>query len=196
MIPFFTIFFILFLVFISYRFKKNAADQDEITARFWEREREANATRKKDISNLNYITIPEDLFPFNLNTDVENSLCALKDKKMLNLTGKTNTDIKLEYGLQNFEELSQYDDNFTEFVRLLPLYCDELVANDYRDTAKKALEFAVTNHADSKAIFSRLADIYIEDGESEKATALIKIAEELNSMSKHVIINALNDRID
>ena len=120
--PFFTIIFVLFLIFIGFRFKKTNADQDTINEKFWEREREANATRRKDISNLNYITIPEDLFPFNLNTDVENSLSALKGKKMLNLTGKTNTDIKLEYGMQNLEELSQYDDNFTEFVRLVPLY--------------------------------------------------------------------------
>lgn len=194
--PFFTIIFVLFLIFIGFRFKKTNADQDTINEKFWEREHEANATRRKDISNLNYITIPEDLFPFNLNTDVENSLSALKGKKMLNLTGKTNTDIKLEYGMQNLEELSQYDDNFTEFVRLVPLYCDELVANNQRDSAKKALEFAVNNHADSKAVFTRLADMYKEDGETDKAARLIDIAEELNSMSKRVIISALNDHND
>ena len=54
----------------------------------------------------------------------------------------------------------------------------------------------MNNHADSKAVFTRLADMYKEDGETDKAARLVDIAEELNSMSKRVIISALNDHND
>ena len=34
---------------------------------------------------------------------------ALKEKKILNLSGFTNTDLKLEYGVGNLTDLTDYD---------------------------------------------------------------------------------------
>ena len=193
MIPIFTILFIGFILVLQFQIRKSDAQQDEVDQRFWERERQANTIRKKDISNLDYITIPEDLFPMNLATDTENSLAALRGKKMLNLTGKTNTDLKLLYGVSNLEELSEYDDNFTLFVRLVPDYANQLQNDGQIEQARRLLEFAVEKQADSKNIFTQLAQLYAAAGEGDKIQSLIAAASELESLSKLPIISSLQD---
>ena len=193
MIPIFTILFIGFILVLQFQIRKSDAQQDEVDQRFWERERQANTIRKKDISNLDYITIPEDLFPMNLATDTENSLAALRGKKMLNLTGKTNTDLKLLYGVSNLEELSEYDDNFTLFVRLVPDYANQLQNDGQIEQARRLLEFAVEKQADSKNIFTQLAQLYAAAGEGDKIQSLITAASELESLSKLPIISSLQD---
>jgi len=191
-IPILTILFISFLVFVSYRFKMSDKNQADLESRFWEKERMANATRKKDISNLNYIIIPDDLFPLNLNSEAESSISALLGKKMLNLTGKSNADVKIEYGMQNFDEISSYDDNFSQFVKLVPSYASELLASGQIDDAQRILEFAVDCKADSRAIFKLLGDIYVDQKLSANIVKLVDIAEELDSLSKDLIIKDLN----
>ena len=191
-IPILTICIVGFIVVFTYRLRKTSGDQREIERRFWERERKANATRRRDISNLEYINIPADLFPLNLGTETEKSLEALSQKQMLNLTGKSNTDLKLEYGLPNLEHLSECDDTFSELVRLLPEYVDELLEAGQKEDAQRILEFAVEIKADSRKIFNRLAQMYVDQGQDSRIDELIKIAQELDSLSKHVIISDLN----
>ena len=57
MFPIFTVVFVLSLLFagrIAYLRKKEAREDSE----FWEREKAANLTPKRDITNLPYINIP------------------------------------------------------------------------------------------------------------------------------------------
>lgn len=191
MIPIFTIVIIILLIILTYQIRKTNKAQEEVEEQFWARERQANATRRKDISNLDYITIPDGLFPLNIGSDTEKKLSELSGKKMLNLTGMTNTDLKLEYGMQNLDELSSYDDNFSEFIRLTPDYARELIDNNQINDAQKILEFAVNHLADSRAIFKILASIYAENNQTDKITSLISVAEQIDSLSKNVILEDL-----
>lgn len=195
MIPIFTIIIVIFLAILTFQLRKTTNAQEEVEEKFWAREREANATRRKDISNLDYITIPDGLFPLNLDSAVENQLAGLIGKKMLNLTGMTNTDLKLEYGVQNLDELTSYDDNFAEFIMLAPDYAKELIAAGQTDDARNILEFAVNNLADSRSIFDILSSIYVEAGETSKIPQLISLAKKLDSLSKNVILDDLNKKL-
>ena len=193
MFPLFTILFILFIIILTLTIKNKNANQEKLFEQFWNREREANSNLKSDISNLDYITIPEEFFSTSLETESKNALLLLKDKEMLNLTGYTNTDLKLKYGVLNFEKLAECDARFSEFVLYAPTYCSELLAAGERELAKQILEFAVDKNSDSKAIYTMLADIYIEDNEKEKISSLIDSAEKLNSLSKNTIVAALSE---
>ena len=195
MIPIFTIIIVIFLAILTFQTRKTTNAQEEVEEKFWAREREANATRRKDISNLDYITIPDGLFPLNLDSAVENQLAGLIGKKMLNLTGMTNTDLKLEYGVQNLDELTSYDDNFAEFIRLSPDYAKELIAAGQTNDARNILEFAVNNLADSCSIFDILSSIYVEAGETSKISQLISLAEKLDSLSKNIILDDINKKL-
>ena len=56
--------FIVFLLYINFLMHKNKRAQENLEKQFWDRERSANFTRKKDISNLNYLIITEDKIPY------------------------------------------------------------------------------------------------------------------------------------
>ena len=133
------------------------------------------------------------MFPWDIHSDVENSLASLKNVKMLNLTGITNTELKLKYGVPNLEELTACDDAFTEFIRLLPLYARELCESGRPELAQAALEFGIEHKADSKLIFTDLAKMYKASGNASGINKLIDSAQELDSLMKTPIINALED---
>lgn len=73
----------------------------------------------------------------------------------------TNTDLKLKYGILNFKKLSEYDDNFTKFVSMLPDYYNRLTEAGYESLGNELLELAVEQGADSKNVYSLLANAFI-----------------------------------
>jgi hypothetical protein len=171
--------------------RKNDLAQQSVEDRFWRREQAANFTRRKDISNLDYLTIPLEKIPQNLHTDAENTLISLASRKMLNLTGKTNTDLKLEYGAANLEALTEFDENFTEFVRTVPIYAKELLDDGQTDAAQELLELAVSYRADASAIYTTLADLYRQAGQDSRIQSLIDTVNTIDSISKNIILEKL-----
>lgn len=158
MFPFLAI-FIVFCLVLNYYIRKSDSSQKKVQDEFWEKELRSNAVRKKDISKLDYITIPLDKIPAKLCTSTETKLFSLAEKPMLNLSGISNTDLKLQYGTANLEVLAEYDTNFLDFVALLPDYTAELIEAGELDTAKMLLEFAVSVNADSRRIDKQLAEL-------------------------------------
>jgi hypothetical protein len=183
MFPFLTI-FIIFLVILTYHIKKNDAAQAKVQDEFWEKERKSNAVRKQDISKLDYITIPLDKLPHRLDTETENAFFAFSEKTMVNLTGISNTDLKLTYGTANLALLSEYDANFMELVALLPKYTQELLDAGYEDSAQMLLEFAVECNADSAKIYSQLISIYRSQNATEKLNQLRERSENLPQFTR------------
>lgn len=191
MFPFLAI-FITFCLILTYYIRKNDADQQKIQDEFWEKERLANTVRKKDISKLDYITIPFEKLPVKLDTSTEKKLYALSDKPMLNLTGISNTDLKLAYGTANINILSEYDTNFSDFVSLLPEYVEELLDAGHTDAAQFLLEFAIDCNADSRKIYEQLATIYKTQNNSDKLQVLFQQAEQLPELTKKAVLNLLS----
>jgi hypothetical protein len=127
--------------------------------------------------------------------DIEKTLLSLKGKRILNLTGKTSTDLKLEYGAANLSALSEYDDNYLLLVRTLQQYAEVLHSEGHTDDAVTVLEYAVNIGSDIKATYMLLADIYNERGLTDSIKSLIENASKLDSLMKQPIINALNELI-
>ena len=184
-------FFLLFLAILAYFRRKSTNSQKEAEERFWNREQEANETRRQDISGLDYITIPLEKFPLNLHTDAEQTIQSLADKKILNLTGLSNTDLKLQYGAANLDALSEYEENFVTLVSQIPVYAQELLDAGDSGSAQTVLEFGVDCRADVGQIYTMLADIYQASQKTEEIERLIDIVKELPTFSKNVIISKL-----
>jgi hypothetical protein len=193
MIPIFTICMVVFVIVLKITMNKNARLRADAEENFWEREHQANFTRKQDISGLDYITIPLDKFPQNLGTESEKKLEELSHAKILNLTGISNTDLKMRYGVANLEALTEYDNNFTLLVHALADYGSELSGAGQIEDAQTVLEYAVSIHADSKQIYTTLAGIYRDKGQPEKIAELIASAESLSSISRDGILAALSE---
>ena len=96
----------------------------------------------------------------------------LRDKTLVNLTGMTNTDLKLKYGILNFKKLSEYDDNFTKFVSMLPDYYNRLKEAGYESLGNELLDFAVEQGADSKNVYSLLANAFISMSKADRLAEL------------------------
>lgn len=184
-------FFLLFLAILAYFRRKSTNSQKEAEERFWQREQQANETRRQDISGLDYIIIPLEKFPLNLHTDAEQTIQSLADKKILNLTGLSNTDLKLQYGAANLDILSEYEENFVTLVSQIPVYAKELLDTGDLRGAQAVLEFGVDCRADVGQIYTMLADIYQDAQKTEEIERLIDVVKELPTFSKNVIISKL-----
>lgn len=192
--------FIIFLLFYAYKRSQITKEDAEKTAAFWELENQANNTRRRDIEHLDYIQIPLEDFPIgkypsDSRTPVEEELTALSHEKILNLTGLSNTELKLQYGAANLDILSACDDNYTRLVRLLIEYAKTLAEDDYSEDAITVLEFGVKIQSDVTENYLLLARLYQDRGEGHRIRSLIESAGLLNSLSKDVIQKKLNDML-
>ena len=179
--------FIIFLSVAAYYRKRATAQQKKVTEDFWSREDQANQIRRKDISNLPYITIP-----FEELTDYENDLKNLASRKILNLSHQSNTDLKLAYGPANLPVLSEYDQNYTTLLRNLVAYADCLIKNGFEAEAVPVLEFGISIDSDIRANYTLLAGLYREQGNASKIQELINKASSLDSMMRSAILEQLH----
>lgn len=183
--------FIIFLLYINFLLHKNKRAQEDLEKAFWDRERNANLTRRKDISNLNYLIITSDEIPPNLSTDAQKTLLSLCETNMLNLSKMSNTDLKMKYGVANLETLSACDERFSLFQKNAAIYAKELTDAGASSDAKALLELAVTHQADSSAIYTQLATLYQLEGKTDKIQQLQELARQLPQMPQQIILEKL-----
>ena len=176
--------FIVFLLYINFLMHKNKRAQENLEKQFWDREHSANFTRKN-------LIITEDKIPQNLTTDAKKSLETLCGQKMLNLSSMSNTDLKLEYGVANLDELSACDDRFSTFERNAAIYAQELSDAGYTDQARQLLEFAVSCHVDNSSIYTQLAAIYQTGGNLSGILQLQEAAAQLAPFPQKIILEKL-----
>lgn len=191
--------FIILLVVVSRLIRKSNRSMEEEKQAFWAKEREANNVRKKTLDNLNYVSIPLNTLPADCHSENEiiqdclSTLHALAEEKIVNLTGITNTDLKLTYGTANITALTQYDQNFTFLVSTLQKWADKLYELEAIAEAKTVLEYAVSIESDVTKTYSMLASIYAQNGEQEKIFPLFQSAQNLSSSSGKIIVRKLKE---
>lgn len=195
-LPIFTVLFLIFLVWLSYELHKSNNRQQST---FWEQEAKANLVRKQPLDNLDYITIPIDSLPFFYGIDekLENLQQTIQDLAgctIVNLTGYTNTELKLTYGPGNLAALSEYDRNYTLLVRTLHSWGSQLSHLGYEAEAIRVLEFAVSIGSDVTSGYTLLADLYLNQNTPEKIDRLILAASSLNTLMKDSLLQNLEAR--
>ena len=187
---------IICLIF-SYALHSTKRKEQDVDQEFWDREQRANFTRKKPLDGLDYITIPEELLtmePSVMTEEVAGCLRDLKDlsaSKIVNLTGYTNTDLKLKYGTANITILSDYDFHYTNLVTLLQKLAEKLHENGEDALAAQTLEFAISTGTDVSKSYYLLADLYCDAGTAWKIQSLIESAQNIHTIQKDTIIETL-----
>ena len=189
--------FIILLAVISHLIKKHNRTMEQEQQSFWSKERAANSVRKKPLDDLNYITIPFEKLPCDTYVtepkiaDILNSLHVLSERKIVNLTGITNTDLKLTYGTANITALTEYDQNFTSLVTTLQKWAETLYDLGAVTEAKTILEYAVSVESDVSGTYEMLASMYKAIDDRGALEALIAKAENLTSPSGKIIVRKL-----
>ena len=193
---------IIFCIWLGYELHKRRNMDEKSNQSFWEKEAAANSTRRKSLDDLEYIQIPFENLPMDVLTqdpivaECHETLHSLCESPIVNFTGISNTDLKLKYGAPNIDLLSRYDQSYTVLVRTLQTWAGVLYKNSYVQEACRILEFAVSTRTDVSATYRLLAEIYRSQGEPEKISALIPVAENLNSSLSGYIVNMLRELSD
>lgn len=188
--------FIIIALWLAYEKNKTAKVSSNKSKNFWQRETQADLVRRKDISNLPYIVIPYDKLPFGETEDIEitevqDNLKKLKDSKIINLTGYSNTDLKFEYGAPNLHLLSEYDHNFTLMTRYLYKWACLLMEKGDALSAKIILEFGIECGTDISGNYTLLARIYSDEQDIISIQELIQKAGNIRTMMKDSTIEEL-----
>ncbi|MCR4658394.1 MAG: hypothetical protein K5770_19510 [Lachnospiraceae bacterium] len=188
----------LILAFFSVYMRRSRKGIDSELKNFWDRELKANSVRKQPLTDIIYIEPDFSALPFDeapsddAVKDYQDRLLALKDKKIVNLSGVTNTDLKLKYGVANLDYLSSCDENYTELVKNLYLWANALYSSGKKEEAVKVLEYGVFDiHTDVRSHYRLLADIYASDFDFEAIEKETLEAEKLTSQNRDAIVKML-----
>lgn len=176
-IPVFFIFFVAFAAFAAFKRSRQTQNQNHANLSFLERERIANNTRKKDISNLNYLNFCAERLPLSVCEDptlnaIETTLKELADQKIINLSQYSNTDLKMMYGPANLTALSEYDDNYHRLATTLTAYAVRLEELNHVAAATAALEYAMELGIQFSQIYLKLAELYRKQHTPEKISSI------------------------
>lgn len=191
--------FIVFVIWLTFELKRREHSGDKAESRYWETELLANSTRKKSLDSLNYVVLPAKIFDFlKLSTDevimdCMTTLESLSNKKIVNFTGITNTELKLQYGAPNINLLIEYDQNYTLLVRTLDRVASILQESGDLQNCKEILEFAISTKSDISHSYKMLASIYAQEFKYDKILDLLNQAKNLNSAMKNPIVRMLQE---
>lgn len=195
------LFIVIILIILMIRNMKRA---DRIIQKnkedFARREAEANNTRRKSLETVDYIVIPYDELPMELEKD--DSVIAecikqvedLRNQPIANFTGLTNTDLKLEYGAPNITHLTRCDNDFTILARTLQEWANRLHELGHDDEAVYILEFAVKCRSDISSTYYLAAKIYASREDNKKLAWLKRQAEGVSSIMGGPILRTLNEK--
>ena len=169
---------------------------------FREKERRADSTLKQPLDNLPFIQVPLDSIPSpepavnEKCAAILNELNTLAGKKIVNLTGISNTDLKLTYGAPNLPILTEYDQNFTSLcMNLHELGC-EYKLTGHEDEAIATFNAAISVGTDISGTYTTLAEMYAEKGLYVEIQRLINCADNIRSLTRTSTIKKLQNILD
>lgn len=197
--PIFFICFIVFAIWLRVKLRNTNSSKDSESNAFWEREQRANFARTKDISHLDYLTVPNDVLPFSKNIisderelDLEEQVKDAAGRKMLNLSAYSNTDLKEQYGIANLEELSNCDQNYLIFIRRLANWGTYLYETGDFTRARQIMEYSLSIKSDISSVYITLGHIYAKNDETAKIDELIAAVENSDFALKMSILKQLS----
>lgn len=194
---------LLFLLVLHHNLRKSKKIGKKQEASFWEKEYQANTTRKQPMDDLEFLQFPaEEFFPLTLLSgknpadffsavpevkEILPQLLSLSDKKCVNLCRYTNTDLKLKYGIANFNLLSEYDENYLRLITLLHAYGNCYFKAGHDKAAQKIFEYAVSIGSDISDTYILLSKIYENSKDTDSFQKIIQEAKKLPESRKNAI---------
>lgn len=189
--------FLILIIAIRIAIGRSRRKDRNADKEFWQRENDANNVRRKPLDDIEYIHVPMENFPTDVLADDETvidyirQINELNEEKIINLTGFTNTDLKLKYGVANLPFLSECDERFTLLVQTLQKWADYLWERSLEEPAVTIMEYEISIRADIGAAYRKLAVYYRKKGTPEKIEGLIAVAETLQTATQKSIVRSL-----
>ena len=200
---------IIFLFVLHHNLNKGKKIEKKQEDSYWKKEYEANTTRKQPLDDLTFIDFkPDEFFPLKLLEQDEVSdflssypqvkdilprFVSLSGRKITNLSGFSNTDLKFKYGIANFNLLTEYDENYLELISLLHQYGNAYYQTEYLSQALAIFEYAISIGSDIADTFLSAARIYQLNQDKDGLNNLYNRAESLPEARKNLILGKLKE---
>ena len=189
--PFFTVFFV-FVVILAILRSRSTHQEAEKKEAFLERESKANGTRKVNLDTLTYLVISPEDYPLSVVSgpkaeEFKARFDALRQKRMLNLNGLSNTELKLYYGPANLEALTAYGDSFSQFTQWIVDYATFLEEQGFLTEAISVLEKGISLRSDLSENYIRLANLYQKTSRTDSLRALCGMTDACNTYTKPTV---------
>lgn len=187
--------FITFCLVLFFRYRYLDEKRKNQEQNFFDKEQKARTTVGK-INDSDYEVIPISKFPFNLceepsMIEMEEKIKELSNEKLLNLVGISNTDVKLQFGVNHFDEAVVAGEKYDELMGLLVQYAISLEDHGFSKESGDMLEYLVEQDCDIKAAWIALGKYYAANSDFDKLNALY---EKVDS-SKLSIKNATKEQL-
>ena len=202
----FPVVFIWFLIAIfifRHHMRKNDHAQEKVSDAFWHKEESSLVVRKKALAPEDYVIIhlkAEDLkdqayydqlgVPELFRQDTH--LRDLLDQPMVNFQHTTNTDLRLTYGTAMITTIEAYEESYIAYITTLYRMGDKLMSVKDEPFACQLLEEGIAVGTDNRKHYLLLAQFYKEKGYKKEIQLLIDKANNLESLTKNLLIKELN----
>lgn len=194
--------FMVFGTWLTIQLKKSRKLNEKAEKDFWEEEAMADSVRKKQLEDSDFVIFPFDKLPteesFSPNPVPESLplLMSLADKKMVNLNGISNTEVKKRFGVANLTVLTEYDTNYETFVKHIYLLCQHLYDIGRIEEALMLSEETILTGTDSLSHYKLIIQIYREQGNPAGIDWLKEKADGIHSLTRGAILRALSGDSD
>lgn len=194
---------IIFVIILKYKLRTMEQQEQAREENLRQLEQRASLPIKKSLQSLPKIVISLSDLPFQENATDEikfyqDTLKELSSQTICNLTGISNTELKLKYGAGNLDEILEYEQNYLLLIKTLSDWGTRLYQqHNYKD-AETVLDYAVFCQSDLRQTYITLVRIYIEQNNLDKIHILAKKTEDIPSTLdlKNAIYGVLNESDD
>ena len=190
--------FMVFGIWLTIQLRKSRKLNEKAEKDFWEEEALADSVRKKQLEDSDFVIFPFDKLPteesFSPDPVPESltMLISLSDKKMVNLNGISNTEVKKRFGVANLAVLTEYDTNYETFVKHIYLLCQHLYDIGRTEEALMLSEETILTGTDSLSHYKLILQIYRDQGNLSGISWLKEKADDIRSLTRGAILRALN----
>lgn len=169
--------FLIFILWLHYEKRKSSRAEKKLSDEFWQREEVANCARNKDISKLPMFEPDMKQVPMPESGDenicyYQNQVLEQSRLPMMDLSEYSNTDLKLAYGVGNFKTLSQYDENFNDFLMNMSNLGKAYHKEELLEEAASVYRFCLNSGSDKSTDYRALAEIYAAMGARRELSSL------------------------
>ena len=194
-------FFIWAVLFSIYKLKRASRGRQATFTEFVNEEREANAARRQDIDASLYFTPDLSLIPLRQDgSKQEENLAKIAKRTMIRFPERvSNTALKKRYGPSQLELITQYEENYNDYISALIDLAQSHAESGSKQDALRILEYTLELGSEYRKSYQLTASLYVEEGETDKLEKLHAIAEERKFADEGIkrwIIKMIRDKKD
>ena len=151
---------IILIVVVALVTKRHGKLQDTKNRRFLEEEQEANMARKREIEPELFFYANLEKLPYVPDSDPHRVLRTSRRTMIRFDRPESNVDLKKRYGVAQLDSITQFEENFHDFLKSLGEWAQALYDEGNADGALQVLEYAIELGSEFRGTYRLAADIY------------------------------------